>query len=85
MNIVSVADFIIKEAIVETSVPQTQIVEAKDVASFCKEKLESLLSDVNLAISDLSGNNEPSVLSSKDDFKSLFLKLKNIKRKLSII
>jgi hypothetical protein len=85
MNVINIASDILKNAIVETSVPEKQIAEAKEVASFCKEKLESLLSDINLSLAELNGDNEPSILSSKDDFKSLFLKLKNMKRRLSII
>jgi hypothetical protein len=74
-----------KQKVVYTSVPVAEIHAAREVAAFCKEKLQSLLLDINLSISDLNGKEKPSVLSSKDDFKSLFFKLKTLKRKLSSI
>jgi hypothetical protein len=100
MNLLSIVDNIIKEAVgedeqqqvgkpkqkvVHTSVPVAEIHAAREVAAFCREKLQSLVTDVNLAISDLNGKEKPSVLNSKDDFKSLFFKMKTLKRKLSAI
>jgi hypothetical protein len=68
-----------------TSVPQDQIDEALEIANFVREKSDSLLSEADLAIQNLSGDSKASVLESKDDFKSLLLRLKQMKRKLSVV
>jgi hypothetical protein len=68
-----------------TSIPQDQIDDALEIANFVREKSDSLLSEANLAIENLSGESKASVLESKDDFKSLLLRLKQMKRKLSVV
>jgi hypothetical protein len=85
MNINVIVDEIFKNAVVETSVPMLEINKAKELANFCRDKLQALLSDTDLALQDLKGEKEPSVLSSQEDFKSLLLKLENLKRKISVI
>lgn len=69
----------------ETSVPQIQIDAAIELAGLLREKVSSLLSELDLALNDLSGESSPSVLESKDDFKSLVLRLKAMKRKLMVV
>jgi hypothetical protein len=69
----------------ETSVPQVQIDAAMELAGLLREKVSSLLSELDLAMNDLSGGTSPSVLESKDDFKSLVLRLKAMKRKLMVV
>lgn len=68
-----------------TSIPQQQIDEALDIANFSKEKATSLLSEANLAIENLSGVGKANVLESKDDFHTLVLRLKQMKRRLSVV
>lgn len=68
-----------------TSVPQNQIDFALELAGSLKEKISSLASEIDLAMENLSGTSSPSVLESKDDFKSLVLRLKQMKRKLMVV
>jgi hypothetical protein len=70
---------------VVTSVPQDQIDAALELAASLSEKLNSLSAEVDLATEDLSGKKSPSILESKDDFKSLVLRLKQIKKKLLVV
>lgn len=70
---------------VVTSVPQSQINEAKQLADEISELANNLVSEINIAKESLRGDKEPSVLESKDDFKSLFLKLKQMKKKLTLV
>jgi hypothetical protein len=69
----------------ETSIPQIQIDAAMELAGLLREKVSSLLSELDLALNDLSGESSPSILDSKDDFKSLVLRLKAMKRKLMVV
>lgn len=69
----------------ETSIPQVQIDAAMELAGLLREKVSSLLSELDLAMNDLSGGTSPSILDSKDDFKSLVLRLKAMKRKLMVV
>ena len=68
-----------------TSIPQEDISEATELAAFVRDKTDSLLSEANLALENLSGKGKASVLESKDDFKSLLLRLKQMKRKLNVV
>jgi endonuclease III len=69
----------------KTSVDQESIDEALEIATFVRDKANSLLSEANQAIENLSGDSKASVLESKDDFHSLVLRLKQMKRRLNII
>jgi len=94
MNIAKIAKEILDEEQVEvenkqeqleSSIPQKEIDSALDIANFLRDKANSILADVELAIQDLSGKSKPSILESKDDFKSLFLKLKQMKKKIGVV
>lgn len=74
-----------EETKIVTSVPQEQIDDALAMANFSKEKATSLLSEANLAIENLSGVGKANVLESKDDFHTLVLRLKQMKRRLSVV
>jgi tetrahydromethanopterin S-methyltransferase subunit G len=84
MNLEKIAKEIIA-AETQTSIPQVEIDEAIEIANVIREKLDNLLSEVDLALQDLNGENKPSVLESKDDFKSLVLRLKQMKKKLTVV
>lgn len=70
---------------VVTTVPQSEIDAALSLANELSQQLNGFTTDVNSAIESLSGTSSPSVLESKDDFKSLVLKLKNMKKKLALV
>lgn len=74
-----------KSETVVTSVPETEVNEATDLAYELRDLISNLTSEVDLAIESLSGNSSPSVLESKDDFKKLVLKLKAMKKKLTLV
>jgi len=73
------------DGVPKTSIDQVEIDDALDIAKFVREKATNLLSEVDLAIKDLSGESKPSVLESKDDFKTLVLRLEKMKRKIAVI
>lgn len=68
-----------------TSIPQDEIDAAVEIATFVRDKANSLLTESNQAIENLSGKGKASVLESKDDFKSLLLRLKQMKRKIQVV
>jgi len=68
-----------------TTISQVKIDEALEIANFIRDKTSNLLSEVELAIQDLNGVSKPSVLESQDDFKSLLLRLKQMKKKLTVV
>jgi len=70
---------------VETTVPQEKIDAAMELAATLQEKINSLATELGLAIEDLNGQTSPSVLESQDDFKSLVLRLQTIKRKIMVV
>lgn len=74
-----------KSDTVVTSVPRQEIDDALELTNQVIELLNGYMSDANNAIDNLSGSSAPSVLESKDDFKSLVLKLKNMKKKLTLV
>jgi chromosomal replication initiation ATPase DnaA len=69
----------------KTSIDQEAIDDALEIATFVRDKSNSLLSEANQAIENLSGDSKASVLESKDDFHTLVLRLKQMKRRLNII
>lgn len=75
----------VKEETVTTSIPQDQIDDALELANFAKERSQGLLTEANAAIENLSGEGKASVLESKDDFHTLVLRLKQMKRRLSVV
>jgi len=87
-NILKIAEEIVqkeKKDLVVTSVPQDDIDEALKLAFQLRQFVEGISSEIDLAIENLQGESSPSVLESKDDFKSLVLKLKQMKRKLTLV
>lgn len=50
-----------------------------------RDIVENLTTEVDMAIESLSGSSSPSVLESQDDFKKLMLKLKAMKKKLTLV
>lgn len=74
-----------KSETVVTSVPQVEVDEVMGIAYELRDLIGNLTSEIDLAIESLSGNSSPSVLESKDDFKKLMLKLKQMKKKLTLV
>lgn len=70
---------------VETTVPQEEIDKAIEIAITIRQKIDSLSSEIDIALQDLNGENKPSVLESKEDFKSLTLRLEQIKKKITVV
>ena len=68
-----------------TTVPQKDVDEAIELATILIEKVNSLASELDIAMNDLSSSSSPSVLESQDDFKSLVLRLKSMKKKLMVV
>jgi len=68
-----------------TSIPRQQIDSAIELANVIRDKVDNLLSEVDLALQDLNEESSPNILESKDDFKSLVLRLKQIKKKIMVI
>jgi chromosomal replication initiation ATPase DnaA len=75
----------VKQEQPKTSIAPEAIDDALEIATFVRDKSNSLLSEANQAIENLSGDSKASVLESKDDFHSLVLRLKQMKRRLNII
>ena len=70
---------------VETTVPQEEIDNAIEIATTIRQKIDSLSSEIDIALQDLNGENKPSVLESKEDFKTLTLRLEQIKKKITVV
>lgn len=70
---------------VETTVPQEEIDKAIEIAITIRQKIDSLSSEIDIALQDLNGENKPSVLESKEDFKTLTLRLEQIKKKITVV
>jgi endonuclease III len=68
-----------------TSVAQEDIDAAIELATFARDKADSLLTEANLALENLSGKGKGSVLESKDSFHDLELRLEKMKRKLNVV
>jgi hypothetical protein len=73
------------DGVPQTSISKEKIDDVLDIAKFVREKATNILSEVDLAIKDLSGESKPSVLESQDDFKTLVLRLEKMKRKIAVI
>lgn len=87
-NLLKIAEEIVqkeKKDLVVTSVPQDDIDEALKLAFQLRQFVDGIASEIDLAIENLQGESSPSVLESKDDFNSLVLKLKQMKRKLTLV
>jgi hypothetical protein len=78
-------DQVPKDETVVTTVPQEQVDEATTLAMELRDIVENLTTEVDMAIESLSGSSSPSVLESQDDFKKLMLKLKAMKKKLTLV
>jgi hypothetical protein len=74
-----------KNEVVVTTVPKAEVDEATGIAMELRDILNNLTAETDLAIESLSGSSSPSVLESKDDFKKLVLKLKAMKKKLTLV
>lgn len=70
---------------IETTVPQEEIDKAIEIATTIRQKIDSLSSEIDIALQDLNGENKPSVLESKEDFKTLTLRLEQIKKKITVV